>query len=99
MDDVVLTREEMAKKIVGLRDIRFEIEELKLRAKNAEEDQNPEFQEHLAEVEHNYDLYKEKLTQYAVSDDEELKTIKSSLDQVWKNLQASVQKFADFSKH
>lgn len=95
MDDAILTRQEMAKKIVGLRDIRMEIEQMKLRAKNTEQHQAEDFQKALATIENNYDLYKAKLTEFAVSDDEELRKIKDTLDQVWKNLQSSVEKMAE----
>jgi len=96
MDDVILTRQEMAKKIVGLRDIRLDIEKLKLKAKKTEQTEEIRFQELLADIEKNYDLYKAKLTKFAVSDDEELREIKHSLDEIWSDLHLSVQAFDEY---
>lgn len=97
MEKANLTRQEFAKKIVGLREIRFEVEQAKLQAKQAERDEDQDFKQCLANFEKNYDEYKSKLTQVIVSDDEELQKIKASLDQDWHNLQDSLQQLVDFS--
>lgn len=98
MDENVLTREEMAQKIVKLRNLRLDIEKLKIKAKQKDVDKKKEFTDDLSSVEHNYDLFKEKLTEFAVREDDELSEVGETLDTIWQDLHASIEKMTSHVK-
>jgi septal ring factor EnvC (AmiA/AmiB activator) len=96
MSQYGLTKEDMANKIVSLRDLRFDIEKLKIKAKKAGLDEDDQFQQHLQAVETHYDLYKEKLTEFSIREDESDQECSEILDKIWRDLELSVQNVADY---